>query len=371
MKTVYADLHIHLGQTETGRPVKITASKNMTLRNVLEHASTQKGMQMVGIIDSHVPEVIAELKQLIRSGQATPCAGGGMQYQGTTLILGTEIEIYDQHCLGPIHVLCYFPTLEEMAAFSHWMTQYQKNITLSSQRSYVEGRILQRKVQELGGLFIPAHIFTPFKSLYGKGVAKSLGEVFEPNQVEAVELGLSSDTSMADSLLELQNYPYLTNSDAHSLPKIGREYQKMSLSEADFQHLRQALLGQGNQRIEANYGLDPKLGKYHVEVSRRVSQLAADQSQLYQGHPRDKPIRPPYIPQVPLEYIPGLGPKTLNTLVDTFGSEMNVIHHSTKAELEQCVPGEVASQIIAAREGRLVFEQGGSGKYGKVKNYEA
>ena len=42
------------------------------------------------------------------------------------------------------------------------------------------GLELQKKVKELDGIFIPAHVFTPFKSLYGKGVNKSLIEVFDP-----------------------------------------------------------------------------------------------------------------------------------------------------------------------------------------------
>lgn len=69
------------------------------------------------------------------------------------------------------------------------------------------------------GLFIPAHVFTPFKSLYGKGVKTSLLEVFNPDLIDGVELGLSSDTSMADTIHELQPYTFLTNSDAHSLEK--------------------------------------------------------------------------------------------------------------------------------------------------------
>ena len=55
----------------------------------------------------------------------------------------------------------------------------------------------QKKVQDMGGLFIPAHIFTPHKSLYGKGVKSSLTEVFDPSMIDAVELGLSCDTAVS------------------------------------------------------------------------------------------------------------------------------------------------------------------------------
>src|SRR5690606_5149530 len=98
---------------------------------------------------------------------------------------------------------------------------------------------------------------------------------------------------------------FLTNSDAHSLSKIGREYQLISMAEADFKHFKLMLAGEENQGILANFGLNPKLGKYYLEVSRRFKQLVA--TQPYTNH--QYPKRPEYIHQIPLEYIPGLGSK--------------------------------------------------------------
>src|SRR5699024_10601815 len=108
------------------------------------------------------------------------------------------------------------------------------NITLSSQRYYGSANELQYKVKELSGLFIIAHVFTPFKSLYGKGVRTSLKEVFDPDLIDAIELGLSSDTSMADQIAELHDYTFVSNSDAHSLAKIAREYQEIIMEEPTF-----------------------------------------------------------------------------------------------------------------------------------------
>jgi uncharacterized protein (TIGR00375 family) len=376
--TYFVDLHIHIGRTETGKPVKITGSRTLTLSNILEEASRRKGMDLVGIIDCHVPEVLAELNQLIREEKAFPLPGGGITYNQTTLILGTEMEINDTNCRGPVHVLCFFPTIEVMSTFSQWMSQHQKNITLSSQRSYVSARELQQKVKELEGLFIPAHIFTPFKSLYGKGVKQSLTEIFDPQLIDAVELGLSSDTSMADQITELHSYTFLTNSDAHSVAKIGREYQMMALDEPDFTHLKQAIRGSEKQKIVANYGLNPKLGKYHQEVSERLrylekhqmvegAKILTEENTYYSTFPiKDKRSRPPYVHQIPLEYIPHLGAKGLQKLIEAFGSEMSVIHSSTRMELEKWVRPEVASIILEARQGKVDIQIGGAGKYGKL-----
>src|SRR5699024_355505 len=229
LTSYFADMHIHIGRDIYNNPVKITASKSLTLTNILKESSRNKGIHMIGVIDSHAPAVQEEIIQLIDQGKAEELADGGIKFENVTLILGTEIEIYDEFCHGPIHILCYFPTLEKMSKFTEWLSPRMTNITLSSQRYYGLAKDLQYKVKELAGLFIPAHVFTPFKSLYGKGVQYSLTEVFDPDLIDAVELGLSSDTEMANGISELSRYAFLTNSDAHSLQKIAREYQEIRM----------------------------------------------------------------------------------------------------------------------------------------------
>lgn len=169
MKEYYADLHIHIGRTRSGKAVKITGAKTLTFSKVIQVASERKGLDLIGIIDCHSPEVIEEIEAGILDGEITEKDEGGLLYRNTTIIPGSEIEIYDQHCNGPIHVLAYFPTLEAMKNFSVWMSGYVKNITLSSQRIYCDGRTLQKIVKSLGGLFIPAHVFTPLKVYMVKG----------------------------------------------------------------------------------------------------------------------------------------------------------------------------------------------------------
>ena len=85
---------------------------------------------------------------------------------------------------------------------------------------------------------------------------RSLTEILDPELIDAVELGLSTDTSMAEQIGELAPYPFLTNSDAHSRSKIGREYQLISMAEADFKHFKLMLAGEENQGILANFGLN-------------------------------------------------------------------------------------------------------------------
>src|SRR5699024_4476957 len=265
--------------------------------------------------------------------------------------------------------LCFFPKLATISYFTDWLKLHMKNISLSTQRFYDTGRVLQEKVKELNGLFIPAHVFTPFKSLYGKGVKSSLTEVLHPELIDAVELGLSTDTQMADQLQELHAYPFVTNSDSHSLKKIAREYQQIRMKQCSFVELQLALHQRKGRRILANYGMNPMLGKYYSTVCQaclapapfgRKKCPTCNSSTVVSGvcdriqQLKDtdvKPNRPNYYYQLPLEYIPGLGQKTLKKLIDSIGTEMNIIHHLSYDRLKQVVPHKIAQAIIDMRTG--------------------
>ncbi|WP_078553150.1 endonuclease Q family protein [Bacillus alkalicellulosilyticus] len=384
MRQLFADLHIHIGRTASYRPVKITAANTLTLSNIISYASSVKGIDLIGVIDCHVPEVIDEIEAKIIAREAYEHEEGGIFFQeGITLFLGSEIEIYDDNCKGPIHVLAFLPTIKAMKDFSMWLQERLKNVTLSSQRIYENGKVFQEKVKDLGGLFIPAHVFTPFKSLYGKGVTQSVSEVFNPDLIDAIELGLSSDTTMAEQIDELVKYPFLTNSDAHSLEKIAREYQMIEVQEPTFSELKKALKGIDGRKIISNFGLNPKLGKYYFTSCEKCYEPKKDgDSCLGCGHKKftkgvyqrllelrgeaTRPKRPPYIHQIPLEFIPKLGPKTLEKLRDHFGTDMAIIHEATEEQLQTVVTPSLAEYIIKARTGQLHFQVGGAGKYGKV-----
>ncbi|MFC0188383.1 endonuclease Q family protein [Fictibacillus aquaticus] len=386
MKHIFADLHIHIGRTMTGRPVKITGSKTLTLPKILQFAKDIKGISMTGIIDCHVPEVISEIETMIKGGALAELQDGGFGYGDSCLITGSEIEINDENCSGPVHVLVYLPDMVALKKWSSWLQERMKNYHLSSQRIYASGLEVQNKAKELGGLFIPAHVFTPFKSLYGKGVQKSLSEVFDRDKIDGIELGLSADTSMAERIIELQNYPFLTNSDAHSLEKIGREHMELSVQSVSFKELKMALRGEGGRHISANFGLDPLLGKYYESVcaeclavwdrerstclkcgcSKRIKGVSRRIEEL-SGTVRQSAVRPPYRHQVPLEFIPGIGPRTLDKLRIRFGNDMAVLHSADEEALKEMLSSRASASIIDARKGRLMIKAGGGGAYGRIE----
>lgn len=69
---------------------------------------------------------------------------------------------------------------------------------------------------------------------------------------------------------------------------------------------------------------------------------------------------------MPLEFIPGLGKRKLNLLLEAFGTEMNILHRAAEAELAAVAGAELAGLIVLARTGQLVLSSGGGGTYGKV-----
>ncbi len=394
MYEVFADLHIHIGRSENGKPIKITAARNLNFANIAKECAERKGINICGIIDCASPYVIEDIENFLKTGDAYELKDGGIIYKDKVcILLGSEVETSEKGRngkSGAAHNVCFFPHLKDIKAFSNEMSKHIKNITLSTQRSDLSGYELIDIVEKYNGILIPAHIFTPFKSYYGN-CADRLQDIFREkyDKIFAVELGLSSDTFLADEISELENKTFVTNSDAHSLPKIAREYNKMQVEDISFKEVVKALKNEEGRKIIANYGLDPKLGKYHrtycdncnqtietkepVETcpycgSNKVTFGVFDRIELIKDKKETKSPenRPPYIYQVPLGFIPGVGGKTIDKLLDTFETEMNILHRLSKDDIEAVVGEKVANAIDRARTGNAKVQSGGGGNYGKI-----
>ena len=394
MYEIFADLHVHIGRSESGKPIKITAARSLNFANIAKECAERKGINVVGVIDCASPYVIEDIEKFLESGDAYELEDGGIIYKDKVcIILGSEVETSEKgrngKC-GAAHNLCYFPHLKDIKQFSNEMSKHIKNITLSTQRSDISGYELIDIVEKYNGILVPAHIFTPFKSYYGNCTDR-LEYVFKEkyNKIFAVELGLSSDTFLADTISELENKTFLTNSDAHSLPKIAREYNKMQVEDISFKEIVKALKNEDGRKVLVNYGLDPKLGKYHrtfcddcnkvietkepVETcphcgSKKVTFGVFDRIELIKDKKETKSPenRPPYIYQIPLNFMPGVGGKTIEKLLNNFETEMNILHELSKDDLEGVVGEKIANIIINSREGNIKVQSGGGGNYGRV-----
>ncbi len=395
MNEIFADLHVHIGRSEQGKPIKITAARSLNFANIAKECYERKGISVVGIIDCASPYVIEDIENFLKTGEAYEIKDGGIIYKDKVcILLGSEVETSEvgrNGHKGAAHNVCFFPHLKDIKGFSQEMSHHIKNITLSTQRSDLSGYELIDIVEKYNGILIPAHIFTPHKSYYGNCTDR-LENIFKEklNKIFAVELGLSADTFLADTISELERMTFVTNSDAHSLPKIAREYNKIQVEDISFKEIVMALKNEGGRKVLANYGLDPKLGKYHrtycdncesvietkhpVEVcpkcgSNKVTFGVFDRIELIKDKEKTKSPknRPPYIYQVPLGFIPGVGPRYITKLLDAFNTEMNILHKLSKDDIEAVVGEKIASKIVDARDGNVKIESGGGGVYGKVK----
>ena len=275
MQEIFADLHIHIGRSEKGKPIKITAARSLNFANIAKECADRKGIQIAGIIDCASPYVIEDIENFLKTGEAYEIKDGGIIYKDKVcIILGSEIEtseINDEGKTGSAHNLCYFPFLSDIKAFSKEMSKYIHNITLSSQRACISAYQLLDVVKKHNGILIPAHAFTPHKSFYGNCTSR-LERIFKEKfkEVFAIELGLSADTQLADYISELEDKTFITNSDAHSLPKIAREYNKVLVEDISFKEMLKALKNQEGRKIVSNYGMDPKLRKISSYILRKL-----------------------------------------------------------------------------------------------------
>ena len=371
---IYADLHVHIGRSK-GEAVKITASRDLTLQNALNYAKKVKGLDALGIVDCGSEAVLAEITELIGAGVLKEAAGGGLiTDDGLLLVLGWEVE------LGDVHYLIYLPTIEALTELAKTLWPRTKNPRLSTQRFAISPQELRSVAESLGGLFFPAHAFTPHKGFYGR-LVDSLYEVFDSPFV-AIEMGLSSSTEMIAGIRELDPTAFVANSDAHSLQKIAREFNQLEVECLSFAGIKEAL---EKEKVIANYGLDPRLGKYFESGCLRCGMpgetgsicstcggpiVAGVRPRLEElggfGEGRNRPL---YVKQIPLEMLPYIGPRTLEKL-QALGTEIAVLHKLPIEQIATATNPQVAEVISQARltgEKKLKISFGKAGYYGRVE----
>ena len=270
-----------------------------------------------------------------------------------------------------------------MTKYSQFLAKHLTNINLSSQRVDLSPETLWETTASLNGLLVPAHAFTPPPGPFTAAVSTAGGRLSR-RDLWPSNWGSAPMLPLAGRLRELARTTFLSNSDAHSLDRIAREHNAFQLEELSFAALLAALKGEGNCRLLANYGLDPRLGKYYRSYCPDCGQtkepppvsvcslcgkkvVAGVLDRIVQlGAPSSPSHRPPYYHQVPLSFVPGCGPRTIEGLLRAFGTEMNILHHVPAEDLRRVASHQIVEIIIAARQGELPIEPGGGGRYGRV-----
>lgn len=377
---VYADFHVHVGWAGH-QPIKITASRKMTLPGIIE-AAQRKGLKLVAIADAGCQPVLKEIEAKVASGEWREQPRGGFITRGGILaIAGCELETEEG-----VHVLSLLPGVKELKAFSEFWWPLVTNPTISTQRVRARAVELMKRTQENQGLFGFAHAFTPHKGVYGCWLSRlSEGLGPEADKIDFLELGLSADSEMALGINECARYSFLSNSDAHSLATVAREYNLLEVKDLDFAEIKMAVAGVRGRRIEMNFGLPPALGKYHRTFCPKCGYTAfgdepADRC-LHCGYEqvilgvwdrirlisdRVPATNTNYAYRVGLIMLPGIGQKTAEKLISFFGNELEVLETAKLEDIERVAGCRTAEIIDELRQGRYRIKPGGGGHYGQI-----
>jgi DNA helicase-2/ATP-dependent DNA helicase PcrA len=208
-----------------------------------------------------------ELEEIIKGEVTDSCQGP------TRFLLSGEIScIYKKN--GRTRKLHHLILMPDIGAVSRMNERLSRIGNLSSDGRPILGldsKALLEIVLEASerAFFIPAHIWTPWFSLFGsKSGFDSLEECFEDltPHICALETGLSSDPPMNRRLSALDNYILVSNSDAHSPSKLGREANIFN-TELDYGQMVMAMSrGDG---FQGTIEFFPEEGKYHLDGHRK------------------------------------------------------------------------------------------------------
>jgi uncharacterized protein (TIGR00375 family) len=256
-------------------------------------------------------------------------------------------------------------------------------------------------------LFIPAHIWTPWFSMFGsKSGFDSIEEAFADlaPEIKVVETGLSSDPFMNWRLSALQKLTLVSNSDAHSPVKLGREANILNC-DLDYFEIVNALKT-GDKRFVGTIEFFPQEGKYHydghracnvcfnpeetkkhhglcpkckkplvVGVDYRVSELA--------NHPEDfKPKKHKTVEYIiplmeiiaEIEQLSSISSKkvqdTYRQLINKFGDEFSILRQIKTKNISHAGFPVLAEALKRMRTGKIYVTPGYDGVYGVIKVFK-
>jgi len=368
----------------------------------------RKGVDLLGTGDFTHPKWFSELQEKLK-----PISSGVFEFKGIKYILTTEIScIYSKNNkTRKIHILIFAPSFDAAKKLSvqlSWIGNIKSDgrpILGLDVKELV--KITLDTVGEENSLIVPAHIWTPWFSLFGANSGfDSLRECFEefsPN-IHAIETGLSSDPAMNFRVSSLDSVTIISNSDAHSPSKIGREATILDLDNKDVTY-KEIISAIKNGRINSTIEFFPEEGKYHfdghrkcnilfsptetkkhhnicpvckrpltVGVMSRVEELADREEGFIPGN------RPSFKYLIPLEEIIacalGMGKNTKTVqkeyekLVDTFGNEFGILREVPKQDLKKVSDDLISEGIMRVREEKVNITPGYDGVYGKIKVFD-
>ncbi len=409
MKTI-ADLHIH-------SRFSMATSREGTPEN-LDFWARKKGISLIGTGDFTHPVWREELKERLVS------EGNGLyrlrdEYvkeesrkfpgEGTHFVVSGEISsIYKKNGkTRKVHNVILLPSLEAADAMAQRLEKIGNIHSDGRPILGLDSHDLLEMMLDVcpEGILIPAHIWTPHFSVLGaKSGFDSVEECFEEltPYVHALETGLSSDPAMNWRISKLDRYQLVSNSDAHSPSKLGREANLLDI-DCSYEGLYRAI--QTGEGLEGTVEFFPEEGKYHFDghrkcgvslspveaerlggicpvcgkkltmgVDHRVEQLA----DRIEGFVKEDGKK--YESLVPLPEVISacMGYSTASKkvqrcfeqMLQTLGTEFDILRNVPSEDIKSCAGERIAEGIENVRTGKVKRIPGYDGEYGKIQLFD-
>jgi len=410
-----ADLHLHSKYSRA-------TAKNLDLEHIYQ-ASMIKGITVVGTGDFTYPDWIDQIEEKLEPAETglfklKPELSRELYkdvpkrcHNKVRFILQCEISsIYKKNNrVRKNHNLIYFDNIESVKAFN---SKLDKIGNIRSDGRPILGLDAEKLLELMlmvddSGMFIPAHIWTPWFSMFGsKSGFDTIEECFGSlsKYIFAAETGLSSDLPMNFRIKNLDNLSFVSNSDAHSPRFVGRNASVFN-TDLSFAGIRDALEKKDQKKYIGTIDMHPELGKYHLDGHRKCNVcLNPEQTIELNGicPECNKPLtlgvlhrvqeladrEEGFMPEnrhgfqkiVPLAEILSeifeVGPNTktvnsyYNKAVETIGPELEILLDKNMEEIEKANIPLLAQALEKIRLGDITASAGFDGEFGKVRIFD-
>lgn len=422
-----ADFHIHSKYSRA-------TSKDMVLEEI-DRVADEKGILVMGTGDFTHFQWLNEIREKLEPAEPglfqlkkiykRPTIKGN--FSQTRFILTVEISSIYSHGgkVRRIHNLIFLPSLDSAEKLRNRLISLGCN--LDSDGRPIIGLSSEQladilfQIDEQAAI-IPAHAWTPWFSVFGSMSGfDSLEECFGKyaDKIFAIETGLSSNPQMNWRLSKLDKVALISNSDSHSLPRIGREANIFEC-ELSYQGIMEALKNsapeklqnlkteESRAKLEATIEFFPEEGKYHYDGHRACEIfLSPEDTKKYKnlcpkcGKPltigvlnrveelADRKIEAtrkdnlhfygnltPYYSLIQLDEIIseaiGVGPASkkvsseYQNLIKIFGSEIKILIETDLNDLKKAAHPRIAEGIEKMRKGEIRIRPGYDGEYGAI-----
>ena len=405
-----ADLHVHSKYSRA-------TSQDMSPEGIWR-AAQLKGLRVIATGDFTHPEWVKELKQKLEPGESglfalkkkfRPDDVPASCKADVSFILSAEIScIYSKNGkTRKVHAVVLMPDIASAERLNKALGKIGNLHSDGRPILGLDAKELLRLTLDASpdNLYIPAHAWTPHFSVLGAASGfDSLAECFEDlmPHIYAIETGLSSDPLMNWRLSALDGLTLVSNSDAHSAPKIGREANILD-TDISYPAMREAI--KTRRGFLGTIEFFPEEGKYHFDGHRDCGVSLSPKETIHHDYlcpvcgkkvtvgvmhrveklaDREEGFRPPnalpYRSIIPLPEIIaeglkcGANTKKVNALyfalLEKLGNEFRILLDAPLDDIESAGTPLIREAVSRMRSGNVHIAPGYDGEYGKVKIFE-